>query len=87
MSADDFGYPISVAGFKIVDRAIEYGCKKVQLFKPYFNQEMIDKAHENGIICNIFWSDDPEEAKSFLKMGIDVILSNDYQKVSQILKQ
>jgi len=72
--------------FRIVDRAIEFGCKKVQLFKPYFNQEMIDKAHEHGIICNVFWSDDPEEAKSFLKMGIDVILTNDYQRVCGILK-
>lgn len=70
----------------IVDRAIAAGCKKVQLFKPYFNQEMIDKAHEHGIICNVFWSDDPEEAKAFLKMGIDTILTNDYQIIADSLK-
>ena len=72
--------------WKIVDRAIEYDCQKVQLFKPYFNQEMIDKAHAHGIKCNVFWSDDVEEAKKFLDMGIDTILTNDYLKVSQILK-
>lgn len=71
----------------IVERAIRYGCKKVQLFKPYFNQEMIDKAHANGIICNVFWSDDPEEAKQFLDMGIDTILTNDYHLVAQALKK
>jgi len=67
----------------IVDRAIEFKCEKVQLFKPYFNQEMIDKAHENGIICNVFYSDDPEETKQFLDMGIDTILTNDYNLISQ----
>ena len=73
--------------WQIVDRAIKYGCKKVQLFKPYFNQEMIDKAHDNGIICNVFWSDDPEETEKFLDMGIDVILTNDYNRISQVVEK
>jgi len=67
----------------IVDRAIGMGCGKVQLFKPYFNQEMIDKAHANGIICNVFWSDDADETEKFLEMGIDTILTNDYNRISQ----
>ena len=67
----------------IVDRAIELGAEKVQFFKPYFNKEMIDKAHANGIICNVFWSDDPNEAKELLEMGMDTILTNDYNLVSQ----
>lgn len=75
------------APWEIVDRAIKYDCKKVQLYKPYFNQEMIDKAHENGIVCNVFWSDDAEETKKFLNMGIDTILTNDYNIISQIVKQ
>ena len=73
--------------WEIVDRAIKYGCKKVQLFKPYFNQEMIDKAHENGIICNVFWSDDKEETQRFLDMGIDVILTNDYNRIANIVSK
>ena len=71
---------------KIVERAIEYGCKKVQLFKPHFDQAMIDKAHANGIICNVFWSDDVEETQRFLEMGIDTILTNDYNIISQAVK-
>ena len=70
----------------IVDRAIELGAEKVQFFKPYFNKEMIDKAHANGIICNVFWSDDVSEAKELLEMGMDTILTNDYNLVSQIIK-
>ena len=73
--------------WEIVDRAIELGCEKVQLYKPYFNQEMIDKAHENGIKCNVFWSDDPKETKDFLEMGIDTILTNDFNIISQIVKR
>ena len=57
----------------------------LQLYKPYFNKEMIDKAHKHGIICNVFWSDDPEEAKEFIEMGIDTILTNDYNLVSQVV--
>ena len=71
----------------IVDRAIKYECQKVQLFKPYFNQEMIDKAHEHGIICNVFWSDDPDETRRFLDMGIDVILTNDYNRIAQVVAE
>ena len=73
--------------WEIVDRAIEFGCEKVQFFKPYLNQEMVDKAHANNIICNVFWSDDAQETGKFLKMGIDVILTNDYNLISQSVKR
>lgn len=65
----------------VVDRAIAMGADKVQLFKPYFNQEMIDKAHAHGIRCNVFWADDPDEAKRMLDMGVDCILTNDFLAV------
>lgn len=70
----------------IVDRAIELGAYKVQLFKPYFNQESIDKAHAHGILCNVFWADDPEEAKQYFRMGIDTVLTNDYLPVYNAVK-
>lgn len=70
----------------IVNRAIEFKCEKVQLFKPYFNREMIDKAHANGIVCNVFWSDIPSETREFLDMGIDTILTNEYNIISQNVK-
>ena len=69
--------------WEIVERAIRYECKKLQLVKGYFNQTMIDKAHENGIVCNVFWSDDPQETQEYLDMGIDVILTNDYHTIAQ----
>lgn len=70
----------------IVDRALAYDCRKVQLVKGKFNQEMIDRAHANGIFCNVFWSDDPDETRRFLDMGIDCILANNYLKIAQTVK-
>ncbi|MBQ8815501.1 MAG: hypothetical protein IJZ85_13510 [Lachnospiraceae bacterium] len=73
--------------WKIVDRAMRYGCKKLQFMKGYFDQEMVDKARANGIITNVFWSDDPVEAERFLDMGIDTILTNDYNRIAQVVEQ
>ena len=69
----------------IVERAIALGAQKVQLFKPYFNQQSVDMAHKHGILCNVFWADDPEEAIQFRKMGIDCILTNDYLAIKNAL--
>ncbi|MBE6605976.1 MAG: hypothetical protein E7635_02935 [Ruminococcaceae bacterium] len=73
--------------YEIVDRAIVLGAQKVQLYKPFFNQEMIDKAHAHGIICNVFWSDDADETGKYLEMGIDTILTNDYNLITQIVER
>ena len=70
----------------IVDRAIALGAYKVQLFKPYFNRESIEKAHANGILCNVFWADDPDEARRYFEMGIDTVLTNDYLTVYNAVK-
>lgn len=75
------------APWEMVERALRYDCKKIQLFKGKFNEEMIRKAHENGIVCNVFWADTEEEAREYLAMGIDTILTNDYNLVSQVVKR
>ena len=69
----------------IVERAITLGAKKVQLFKPYFNQQSVDLAHKHGIKCNVFWADDQEEAIRYRNMGIDCILTNDYLSIKNCL--
>ena len=69
----------------VVERAIEMGCEMVQFVKGHFTKEKIDLAHAHGIRCNVFWSDNPEEARSFLDMGIDTILTNNYQKIANAL--
>ena len=70
---------------EIVERAIALGCQKLQLFTHHFTQEMIDKAHAHGIICNYFYCDTPEKAAEMHAMGIDCILTNDYNRISQVI--
>ncbi len=72
---------------RIVENAIRNRCQKLQFFKPHISRDMIEKAHINNIRCNVFWSDDPEEAQSFLDMGADTILTNDYNRISRVLKR
>lgn len=78
MAADMPGRPVAETAWGIVDRAVEFRCSKVQLFKPYFSSELIAEAHSYGILCNIFWSDDPAEAEKLFAMGADTVLTNDY---------
>ncbi|MBO5665857.1 MAG: hypothetical protein J6S45_00250 [Firmicutes bacterium] len=83
----------------LVERALKYGCKKIQIAKELHRgkpnhfvltkgqiQTMINEAHEHGIVCNMFWSDDPEETKEFLDMGIDTILTNEFLQVEQVAR-
>ena len=69
----------------VVERAIEMGCEKVQFVRGHFSKEKIELAHAHGIRCNIFWSDDPAEAAEWLDWGMDVILTNDYQRMAAAL--
>ena len=68
--------------WEIVERAVEFKCKKVQFFTEYFNQDMIDSAHANGLICNYFFCDDPVRTKELLAMGIDTVLTNNFLAVN-----
>lgn len=86
----DFNYPCEC----LVDKALKYGCTKIQLFKPFFDQnppdyveKAIAKAHANGIRVNMFWSDDPEETKMWLDMGVDTVLTNDYLRNASVMKK
>ena len=71
----------------MVNRAIALKADKIQLFRPYFTAETVKAAHENGIICNVFWADEPEMAREYLQMGIDTILTNDYHVISQVVEE
>ena len=65
-------------------RCIFFGADALMLGAVY---RMIDRANENGILCNVFWSDDEEETKRFLDMGIDTILTNDYHRIAEVVRQ
>lgn len=72
--------------YSIVENALRYQCSRVQFCKLFLTEAMIAKAHANGLVCNLFWCDDPQEAKRFFEMGIDVVLTNDYLHTSEALR-
>lgn len=79
----------------IVAKALDVDATRIQLFKPYFKvnggldyvRRVIEEAHAHGIICNVFFADDPEEAKEYLRLGADVILTNDYLRIAQAVNK
>ena len=77
----------TIPGDDIISAAIRCSCKKAQLFKPNFNEDSIRRAKEAGLRLTVFWADEPEEAKKYLDMGIDTILTNDFNNVYQSIKR
>ena len=84
--APDIAFCVGFDGNKdplsMVRRAIDLGAYKIQLYKPYFTQETVDMAKANGILCNVFYADDVEEARRYFDMGIDTVLTNNYLAIA-----
>jgi len=55
--------------------ARQFDCHRVQ-FSRAVTSEDIRRAHEAGMLCNLFYSDEPADAMAYLRHGIDVILTN-----------
>lgn len=72
--------------WRLVDKGIEYQCGRVQFSNKYCDEEHIQKAHDAGIIGNLFYADDPDEAARYLEMGIDSILTNALAEVLPVVK-
>lgn len=58
-----------------IDVAARSACQRIQ-FGRHVTAEQIRRAHKLGLICNLFWSDDPREGMAYVQNGIDVILTN-----------
>jgi len=74
-------------GWNLVDKGIEYKCGRVQFANRYCDAEHIQKAHDAGIICNLFYADDPDEAARYYEMGIDSILTNALAEVLPVVRK
>jgi len=72
--------------YTIVKNAVRHEARRVQFFKPFFNQAMVDEAHAHGMRCNVYFADDPEEAKRLFRMGMDTVLTNDCVKILRVLQ-
>ena len=53
-----------------IDMAARYSCERIQ-FGRHVTKEQIRRAHELGLICNLFWSDDPRDGMAYVQNGIE----------------
>ena len=58
-----------------IDIAARYACQRIQ-FGRHVTEEQIARARGLGLICNLFWSDDPQDGSAYVQKGIDVLLTN-----------
>jgi len=76
-------------GEDIIEKALRTESKKIQLHKVCLQSsvgelsELIEKAHTNGLVCNILGSDDIDEMQNFLTAGADTIMTNNYMKLKK----
>lgn len=68
---------------EMIDQAKRLGLQKIQISDP--TREVIEYAHQNGLICNIFYADSAEKATEYIIMGADTILTNNYLTVANAI--
>jgi glycerophosphoryl diester phosphodiesterase len=58
-----------------LETALEYGCRRIQ-FSRAVSSEMVADSRRRGLICNLFYSNEPRDARDYVSRGIQVILSD-----------
>ena len=58
-----------------IERAQKFDCRRIQ-FGRAVKKEDIHRAHNTGLVCNLYYSDEPADAMEYVRKGIDVILTN-----------
>ncbi len=71
----------------IDEMALKYKCSGVQFWLDMFDESLINKLHEAGLFCNLFYADDAENYYKYFKMGIDTLLTNRMDLAAQFKSQ
>lgn len=71
----------------LVENAIRFKCQRLQFWNPHFTDVDIARAKEHGMICNLFYSDDPAEARLLFAQGIDVVLTNYANRILPVTRE
>ena len=72
---------------RIVERAAECGCRKVQLIRDHCTKDMIEKAHALGMRVNYWYSDSAEEAEALFDLGVDTVLTDRFRLLQPVVKE
>ncbi len=71
----------------IISIAEKYDCKKIQLQKPFYDKGLIAEAHKKGLRCNAVFPDDQNEALHLVDMGIDTIITENFEIIYNAFKE
>ena len=58
-----------------IDVGRRHGCRRIQ-FPRQVEAEHLRRAHDEGMTCGLFWSDEPDDARAYVREGVDVVLTN-----------
>ena len=67
-----------------IEVAARYRCARVQ-FGRSAPEAALAEARARGMIRNLFWADEPQEARQWVQRGIDVILTNRAHAITSAL--
>ena len=73
------------SGDEYVDNTIATGAGYIQLGRAYTTEEIVARCHDNGIIVNVFKSDEPDDQRLLMDWGVDYILTDDPHVLMQTL--
>ncbi|MHA1167824.1 MAG: glycerophosphodiester phosphodiesterase [Candidatus Hodarchaeales archaeon] len=69
-----------------IDLLVKKNLKFAQLRLHSMNQDFIERLHDNGIQAFIFFADEETKMLSFIKMGIDGILTNYPDRLERVMR-
>ncbi len=73
------------SGDEYVDNTIATGAGYIQLGRGYTTAEIVARCHDNGIIVNVFKSDEPDDQRLLMDWGVDYILTDEPRVLMQTL--
>jgi glycerophosphoryl diester phosphodiesterase len=74
-------------GAALLENALKFNCQRLQFRAKRYQQIDVDGALAHGLITNLFYADDPEEAEQAITSGILGLLTNDIGTIRQHLIQ
>ena len=60
----------------IYDMVKAYDCAGVQFWLGMFDEALINRLHDEGVRCNLYFADTVEDYDKYFDMGIDTLLTN-----------
>nr|HML46817.1 glycerophosphodiester phosphodiesterase family protein [Clostridia bacterium] len=61
---------------RLLDAAIRYECARVQFFASAITEEHVARAKAHGLRVNVFYADEPDQARALFALGADAVLTN-----------